>query len=440
MFDSTAVLASDLLDLPTRIDRLISLDEDAELAPGERQGVIYEVEELSRLLRMVGMVKVLEVNRTTLEQLRFRLNNRLAAGSPSLGPHRLADLRAAMTSVREGFANDLDHTRLVPAYRVAPDYDFGLRSDVEPRLPDDATLLLDEARQCWALGRFLAALLITFIAAEQVTSYYYEKVVGHARPERHTWGMMLGDLKAAEYGCPDEVTETLCGIVNTRNQLVHGERLVDEVQAEVIYAECATACRDMVCHLVGSQKVYTQPDRGTEDQILLALEAISGRASIPTVARILCGEMNKEIEESGWQKLPAFGALRGISLQHAEFKLQRCIDRGILIQDGELRLRIDHQKYDWRARECAVNWIFYHANACLANDELDAIWPRIERVSPVAKKAFLREVSKHTIVELAPVLRSWFVSEKLKQVRRKINATLQALGEVAIPHSAVTTA
>lgn len=433
MPDPIPLYVQDVLELPTRIHRLQFVNANSPLRAEGRTGVVDEIEDLSDALIAVGMHQVWDEVASGFGQLLFLLRRRLKAGQGSLGEENLDYLSDTVATLAKRFQCGVARKRLVAVSTLTPEVDFGLRDDLTPPLEPEITWLLVDAQRCWSVGFHLPALLITFTALERLTSYYYERTIGDPPPELHSWGMMIGDLKAGHSECRQDLLESLDGIVKEyRNPIVHGDEQVDGSGAEVIYELCARMSRQMISELVFRQDVYVVPSSSEKTTIKVAMDALAGKASVRTLSLFLGGKHTPDIDVAGWDGLPEFGAFRHLSLRHIKHKLE-CVKDDFLNEDDNLILGFLNTRCREDARDLAVTRLFEKANELVSTNAPDEIWPWVQRIPIGTKRRFLREICLQGIVEFAPVLRAWFPFE-VKRIRTAINKCLQDMECSPIPH------
>lgn len=126
---------------------------------------------------------------------------------------------------------------------------FGLRPghpwpDVRDALED-----MEEAAECYAIGRYGGAIIFSLRATESLARHFYETIVGAAPEKRGGLGNLVSILRLPIVNCGDEVPSTLKVVTERRNRAMHaGPRRSEDWNAEAartVITQCARAIEAM---------------------------------------------------------------------------------------------------------------------------------------------------------------------------------------------------
>ena len=178
------------------------------------------------------------------------------------------------------------------------------------------------------------------------------------------------------------------------------------------------------------------PTQEEIDAILMATDAIIGRAGRSGVTLILNGSRSKKALEWEWDKLPDHGALKHLTADQITRKIDWCIHHKWLSlehnRDGIPLLF--HSTKGWeRTKQLWVERLLGWFEEWLNAGQPDRVWPRLKTINRDIKFMLLNDISERDRRDLSPVLRAWFPHE-VRAVRKAINHTLQRLGQRALPH------
>jgi len=179
-----------------------------------------------------------------------------------------------------------------------------------------------------------------------------------------------------------------------------------------------------------------RPTREEIDAVLMATDAIIGRAGRNGVTLILHGSRSKKALEWEWDRLPEYGALEHLTADQIARKVDWCIHHRWLHlehnRDGIPLLY--HTEKGWeRVRQLWVERLLGWFEGWLGAGHAEQVWPRLETINRDIKFLLLETIEARERRDLAPVLRAWFPHET-RAVRTAINHTLQTLGLGALPH------
>jgi hypothetical protein len=178
------------------------------------------------------------------------------------------------------------------------------------------------------------------------------------------------------------------------------------------------------------------PTREEIDAILIATDAIAGRAGRSGVTLILNGSRSKKALEWEWDKLPDHGALEHLTADQITRKVDWCIHHRWLRlehnRDGIPLLY--HSEKGWRrTRQLWVERLLGWFEDWQEAGQPERVWPRLETINRDVKFMLLDAIGERGRRDLSPVLRAWFPHE-VRAVRTAINHTLQSLGQPGLPH------
>jgi superfamily II DNA helicase RecQ len=167
------------------------------------------------------------------------------------------------------------------------------------------------------------------------------------------------------------------------------------------------------------------------DAILMATDAIIGRAGRNGVSLILKGSRSQKVREWEWDQLPDYGALRYLTLKEIGPKVDWCIHHGWLRlehnRDGIPLLL--HSAKGWeRVKRLWVERLLAWFTDWQRAGQPERVWPRLETIHRDIKLMLLETISDRKRDDLSPILRSWFRYE-VRQIRQAINRTLHSLGQ-----------
>jgi hypothetical protein len=172
------------------------------------------------------------------------------------------------------------------------------------------------------------------------------------------------------------------------------------------------------------------------DAILMAADAIVGRAGRSGLTLILNGSRSKKALEWEWDELPDYGALRHLTAEQIARKVDWCIhNRWLRLEhnyDGIPLLY--HSAQGWeRARELWVERLLDWFKEWQEDGHPERVWPRLETIHREIELMLLDAIGERGRHDLGTVLRAWFPHE-VRAVRTAINRALQDLGLGALPH------
>jgi hypothetical protein len=180
-----------------------------------------------------------------------------------------------------------------------------------------------------------------------------------------------------------------------------------------------------------------EPPSGDEiDAILMAADAIIGRAGRSGLTLILNGSRSKKALSWGWDELPDYGALRHLTADQIARKVDWCIHHRWLslehTYDGVPLLY--HSARGWeRTKALWVERLLGRFQEWQEGGHPERVWPRMETIDREIKLMLLDAIGERGLRDLGPVLRAWFPHE-VRAVRTAINRALQDLGLGALPH------
>ncbi|MBN1935631.1 MAG: hypothetical protein JW934_13265 [Anaerolineae bacterium] len=176
------------------------------------------------------------------------------------------------------------------------------------------------------------------------------------------------------------------------------------------------------------------PAQDEIDAILMAADAIVGRAGRAGVALILNGSQSKKALAQGWDQLPDYGRLKHLSGDAIARKVDWCIHHDWLRieYDRDIPLLVHSPKGWERVKtvwvERVLGWFTEWAT-----EQPERVWPRLEHIHREIKLGALETIVQAQQTALSPVLRAWFPHE-VRAVRQAINHTLETLGQPGLPH------
>jgi len=179
-----------------------------------------------------------------------------------------------------------------------------------------------------------------------------------------------------------------------------------------------------------------RPAQKEIDAVLMATDAIIGRAGRSGVTLILNGSRSKKALEWEWDRLPDYGALRHLTADQITRKVDWCIHHKWLRlehnRDGIPLLY--HSTKGWeRVKQLWVERLLGWFEDWLNAGRPERVWPRLETINRDIKFMLLEAIGERVRRDLAPVLYAWFPHE-VRAVRTAINRTLQSLGQRTLPH------
>jgi hypothetical protein len=177
------------------------------------------------------------------------------------------------------------------------------------------------------------------------------------------------------------------------------------------------------------------PTQDEIDAILMAADAIVGRAGRSGLTLILNGSRSQKALEWGWDQLPDYGALRHLTSKEIGYKVDWCIHhKWLRIEyDRDIPLLFHTEKSWERVKALWVERLLGWFEDWLTAGQPDQVWPCLETISREIKFMLLDEIARQGMVRMAPVLRAWFAHE-VRAVRTAINHTLQVLGQPPLAH------
>jgi len=177
------------------------------------------------------------------------------------------------------------------------------------------------------------------------------------------------------------------------------------------------------------------PTQDEIDAILMAADAIVGRAGRSGLTLILNGSRSQKVLEWELDQLPDYGALCHLTSKEIGYKVDWCIHHKWLRigYDRDIPLLFHTEKSWERVKALWVERLLGWFDDWLAAGQPGQVWPRLETINRDIKFMLLDEIVRQKMVRMAPVLRAWFPHE-VRAVRTAINHTLQALGQPPLAH------
>jgi hypothetical protein len=259
--DLTAPLI-DLLALGELIAGLRCHDQDpAVYPPGEDQfSVVDRIRSVVELLARLELPDAEAMARSRLEPLAARLKS-LANDHPSstVGKENVTMLRVAATDLWRAVANEARRRTVfvVPferdeftesllqdvrwAFGVSPDHPWG---NVAEAVSD-----LEEAADCYAIGRYGAAIMFATRAVEAFFWEFWMQTFGRTPKKRLGWEQALDVLRAPTLNCPEGVLAAVEPVRRMRNKAMHGRVVGSPQRAKQVFEECRQAIEAMGKHL-----------------------------------------------------------------------------------------------------------------------------------------------------------------------------------------------
>ncbi|MEA3340297.1 MAG: RQC-minor-1 family DNA-binding protein [Chloroflexota bacterium] len=178
------------------------------------------------------------------------------------------------------------------------------------------------------------------------------------------------------------------------------------------------------------------PAREEIDVILMAADAIVGRAGRSGVTLILNGSRSKKALRWEWDKLPDYGALEHLTADQITRKIDWCIHhRWLRLEhDRDGIPLLYHSTKGWeRVKQLWVERLLVWFEQWRRAGQPGRVWPRLETINREIKLMLLEAIEEQARRELTPVLRAWFPHE-VRAVRKRINRVVQGLGERTLRH------
>jgi len=184
------------------------------------------------------------------------------------------------------------------------------------------------------------------------------------------------------------------------------------------------------------------PAREEIDVILMAADAVVGRAGRSGVTLILNGSRSKKALKWEWDKLPDHGALKHLTADQITRKVDWCIHNKWLCleHDRDGIPLLYHSEKGWeRVQRLWVERLLGWFADWQYDGAPERVWPRLETINRDIKFMLLDAISERERRDLAPVLRAWFPHE-VRAGRTASNHALQGWGERTLPHPGRRTA
>jgi hypothetical protein len=177
------------------------------------------------------------------------------------------------------------------------------------------------------------------------------------------------------------------------------------------------------------------PTQEEIDAIIMATDAIVGRAGRSGVVLILKGSRSQKALTWEWDKLPDHGRLAHLTTEQIERKVDWCIyHKWLRIEYDRAVPLLYHTEQSWeRAKPLWVERLLEWFDEWLLAGQPEQVWPRLETIHRDIKFMLLDEIARQRMVHLTPVLHSWFLYE-VRAVRTAINQALQTMGQQPLPH------
>ncbi len=172
----------------------------------------------------------------------------------------------------------------------------------------------------------------------------------------------------------------------------------------------------------------TAPTTKEIDAILMATDAVIGRAGRNGVNLILKGSRNKKVRENEWDQVDVYGALSHLTLKEIGPKVDWCLHHGWLRLDYREGVPLlFHSTQGWeRAKMLWVARLLGWFSQWQAAGQPQCVWPRLETINRDIKFMLLETIEAEERADLLPVLRVW-ARREVKKVRQVINRTVQAV-------------
>lgn len=234
---------------------------EATFAPSNADplGVLGRLDHLVDLLNRVQVRASEQLVRDFRSAVAGAVDGEMNARDGGIGESVAALVRDAGADLRRLVAEEaLQRTVFV----VPPDRDafaeafldetarfFGLRP--EHRWPDvrDALEDMEEAAECYAIGRYGGAIIFSLRATEALVKHFYEVMVGDSAKNGATLGYLLSILRLPVVNCGNAVPSTLGVVRKRRNRAMHaGPRPPEAWNAEAaraVITQCARAIEAM---------------------------------------------------------------------------------------------------------------------------------------------------------------------------------------------------
>lgn len=165
----------------------------------------------------------------------------------------------------------------------------------------------------------------------------------------------------------------------------------------------------------------------------MTVDEVVGGAGRTGVVQILHGSQSQKVAERGWDQLPTYGVLRGLTAKEIGTLVDWCIHHGWLrlVYERDIPL-LAHSERGWaRTKQLWVQRILGWLESWKGRPE--ALWAQLEPIHRDIKFMTLETIQLQERRELAPALRAWFPHET-GAVRTAINQTLAAFGLPVLAH------
>lgn len=163
-----------------------------------------------------------------------------------------ADLRRLVAEealTRSVFVVPLDRDDFAERFLDRTEQFFDLRPDHPWPDVRDAIEDMEEAAECYAIGRYGGAIMFSLRATEALARHFYEAMVGDVPKKDATLGHLLSILKLPVVNCGSAVPSTLGVVKKRRNGAMHaGPRAPGDWNAgaaRVVITQCARAIEAM---------------------------------------------------------------------------------------------------------------------------------------------------------------------------------------------------
>lgn len=238
--------------------RAVSPASRLGIAGDGEPGVLNDLEDLNDLLDQLELADTAQEARRNLGPIIARLRKALSLNREAgLSEDDAQAVRAAATAVwtvagdeglrRTAFVVPYDKEGFAERLKQNPGREFGV-DDRWSWLPDDARDDMKEVADCYAIGRYAAAIVFSVRAVESCLRQFYQEIVRDP-PGNVPWSRMHNVLKLPVLTPDQEVLSALGVVKKRRDGAMHpGLRKAqdwDAGAARTVIDHCARAIRAM---------------------------------------------------------------------------------------------------------------------------------------------------------------------------------------------------
>ena len=172
------------------------------------------------------------------------------------------------------------------------------------------------------------------------------------------------------------------------------------------------------------------------DAVLMAADAIIGKAGRSGLTLILAGSGSKRVLAKEWDQILEYGALSHLTAEVVGTKVDWCIHHKWLRVEYDTNgiPLLVHSPKGWeRVKRLWVLRLFCQFEEWAERKDLMHIWLLLENIHRDIKLSLLATIVEKECRELATVLRAWFPYE-VRKMRMAINEALEQLGYETLSH------